>query len=161
MQRGEWTFDGCSEVTVNIFSMHAMKFVIGKDVINQSWLLGQKNGFKKFFENQPTYDNWKGNCGMALMTFAQLVKHFGWEPMHQFMADYEKDIKARKDLPKNNQEKIDQWVTRYSKIIGRNIAPQFEMWGLPVSEDAKSQVADLPEFCPREETDADAFFQAL
>jgi hypothetical protein len=65
--------------------------------------------------------------------FAQLIKHFGWDPMYQFLRgiafkkycftwnffkiwiikkDYEYDIKRKSNLPTNNQEKIDQWVKK-------------------------------------------------
>ena len=26
------------------------------------------------------------------MNFAQLIKHFGWQPMYRFMSDYENDM---------------------------------------------------------------------
>ena len=72
MQRSEWTFDGSGEVTVNIFSMHANQVLIGKDVIDQKWLHDQISCFSKFFSKQPTYESWKKDHGMALMTFAQV-----------------------------------------------------------------------------------------
>jgi hypothetical protein len=162
MQRSEWTFDGCGEVTVNIFSMHATKFVIGQDIINQAWPLGVKGSFKNYFAKVPNYDDWKADCCMALMTFAQLIKHFGWESMRKFMKDYEQDkTNNHAALPKNNQEKIDQWVLRYSRIVGKNIKPQFEMFGLPVSNHINDQLRDLPAWCPENEKDGNVFFAAL
>ena len=62
MQRGEWTFDGCGEVTVNIFSMHATEMVVGKKLVNQSWPRDRISEFKKFFSSQPNYQKWKGKC---------------------------------------------------------------------------------------------------
>ncbi len=115
--------------------------------------MSQKHLFKKYFEKKPTYEDWKNNCHMGIMTFAQLIKHFGWEPMYKFLSDYENDIdnRIKSKLPKNNQEKIDQWVLRYSRIIEHNIKPQFEMWGLPVSESVDEELKDLPKWCPNDE----------
>lgn len=159
MQRSEWTFDGAIEVTVNIFSMHATKFIIGQDVIEQQWVKGNRASFAKYFSKTPTYDDWKQEAGMGLMPFVQLIKHFGWEPMHKFMKDYETDIDANSpNLPKNNQDKIDQWVLRYSKIVGRNIKPQFNMFGIPVSRFVDDELQDLQPWCPREEQDPNIFF---
>jgi hypothetical protein len=95
---------------------------------------------------------------MALMTFAQLIKHFGWKSMRQFLKEYEKDIETKNHLPKSNQEKIDQWVIRYSKIVSRNIKPQFLMFGLPVSDYVDLLVSKYEGWCPEEEKDSQVFF---
>lgn len=142
---------GCGEVTVNLFSMHAMKFVIGKDVLQQPWILDQKRHFRPYFNKNPTYDDWKENCHIALMTFVQLIKYFGWEPMRKFLHVYENDIQTGQNLPRSNQDKIDQWVLRYSKLIGKNIRPQFQLWGLPVSESVNQNLRALPEWCPKQD----------
>ena len=60
MQRGEWTFDGAVEVTVNIFSMHAMEFVVGKKINKQSWPRDRIPEFAKYFSANPNYQTWKG-----------------------------------------------------------------------------------------------------
>jgi hypothetical protein len=140
--------------------MHAMEFVIGKKIVKQTWLLGQKHNFEKYFDRKPTYDDWKDNCYIAIMTFAQLIRHFGWKPMYKFMLDYEDDIVNHENrLPQCNQDKIDQWVLRYSKIVGYNIKRQFELWGLPVSYSVETILVGLPKWCPTEEIDAEKFFQ--
>jgi hypothetical protein len=80
--------------------------------------------------------------------------------MYCFMSEYENDRKNEKNnLPKTNQDKIDQWVIRFSKIIGRNIKPQFKLWGLPVSDSVDAQVNHFKAFFPQEETDAKLFFK--
>ena len=123
MQREEWTFEGSLEVTVNIFTLNAYRVLFGEDKFKQFSLPAQKL----------SYNDWKNNNYMALATFALLIEHFGWTPMYTFMKEYEDDLRNRNNLPQTNQEKIDQWVLRYSKIIKRNIKPHFEMFGLPVS----------------------------
>ena len=98
---------------------------------------------------------------MALMTFAQLIKHFGWDSMRQFMKEYEEDIERNENLPNSNQEKIDQWVIRYSKIVSRNIKPQFLMFGLPVSDYVDQHVSKYEAWCPDEEKNPELFFSEL
>jgi hypothetical protein len=160
MQRDAWTFEGSVEVTVNIFSLHAGQLVVGKDIVDQTWPRHTIPIFKKYFSKTPTYDDWSNDHGMALMTFAQLIRHFGWQSMRKFMHDYEVDIKAGHSdkLPKNNQDKIDQWVLRYSRIVGRNIKPQFQMFGLPVSDKLDEQLRGLEAWCPINEQDSEIFF---
>ena len=95
MQRSEWTFDGATEVTVNIFSMHAMQFVVGIPMFEQKWLLYQKEALRQYFATQRSYDSWKNNVTMAFFMFVQLIKHFGWQQMYKFLANYEIDIKRK------------------------------------------------------------------
>jgi hypothetical protein len=162
MQRGEWTFDGAGEVTVNIFSIHANEHVVGQPMNKLGWLRNQKSEFEKFFAKQPTYQDWQGNYGMALVTFAQLIRHFGWRSMYEFMREYEEDIKARRSLPYTNQDKIDQWVVRYSRIVGRNIRPHFEMFGLPVTAgQVDEKLAGLEMWSVEAEKDPELFLAPL
>ena len=150
---------GCGEVTVNIFSMHAMEKIVGLPILKQEFVMDRKNTFSSYFSKTPNYEDWENDCCMALMTFAQLILHFGWDPMYRFMSDYENDMKNNKEaLPESNQDKIDQWVIRYSKIIQMNIKPQFELWGLPVSDAVDEHVNQFESFCPAEETNAESFF---
>jgi hypothetical protein len=53
---------------------------------------------------------------------------------------------ARADRPKNDEEKRDQWMVRFSKAVGRNLGPFFEAWGVPVSAKAREAVSGLPEW---------------
>jgi hypothetical protein len=39
-------------------------------------------------------------------------------------------------------------LTRYSRAAGRNLAPFFRAWGVPVSDAACLSVADLPGWMP-------------
>ena len=160
MQQREWTFDGSVEVTVNIFSMHAYEFVVGQKVLKQKWPREARHEFAKYFKN-PTFDNWRKNPRMGLMTFAQLIKHFGWDAMRKFMGDYEHDIEQKTSLPETEQDKIDQWVIRYSKIVNKNIRPQFEMFGLPVTASkVDEQLYGLEFWLVEEEKDPNVFFES-
>jgi hypothetical protein len=164
MQRSEWTFDGCGEVTVNIFSMNAYQRINGVPILEQTWPRNQMKRFAKFFSKTPDYKDWKSDCCMALMTFVQLIKHFGWSKMNDFMKQYEDDIKNNKVdvLPgNNNQNKIDQWVIRYSLLVSRNIKPQFEMFGLPVSSNVDEKIGHLEKWCPVEEKDPNLLFKPI
>ncbi len=161
MQRTEWTFAEAVEVTVNLFSMHAFYVLLDKNVTKQKWLLDKSKQFEKYFSEPggPTFNNWKTNLGMALVTFAMLIKHFEWKSMYEFMKEYEKDIRDKNNLPQNNQDKIDQWVLRYSKIVGKNIKPHFLMFGLPVTDKYDQILQDLEPWIVESDKKADHFFQ--
>ena len=160
MQRDEWTFDGSTEVTVNLFSMHAMMRLLNLDLTEIKWLRDQASSFDDYFRSPPDYLDWQNNFGLALVTFAQLIKHFGWQPMYTFMKNYEIDIGNAEAaaLPVTNQDKIDQWVLRYSQIINLNIKSQFEMFGLPVSDAVDAKLSNLKPWSMPKEKQSQHFF---
>lgn len=148
MQRDEWTFDGSIEVTVNFFSLHAYHLLVGQDIDQVYWLSEQKSSISRFLAKQSaTFEDWKSDPGVDLYTFAVLFKHFGWNSIYKFLKEYERDLNDKASayltLPNDNQEKLDQWVLRYSKIVGCNIGPHFRRFGLPVSKDVDKRLADL------------------
>ena len=50
------------------------------------------------------------------------------------------------DRPKDQQEKNDQWMIRFSKAVDRNLGPFFRAWNIPVTERALAEVGVLPEW---------------
>jgi hypothetical protein len=154
LQRDEWTFDGSLEVTVNIFALHALEKINKIPILEQKWVVDASLDFKRYFLKKPRYNDWKDDVGTAFLLFFKLINHFGWPPMNKFMKQYEDDIKNNKVdvLPgNNNQNKIDQWVIRYSLLVSRNIKPLFEMFGLPVSSNVDEKIKHLDEISLEEE----------
>ncbi len=52
------------------------------------------------------------------------------------------------ELPKNDDEKRDQWMVRLSKTAGKNLGPFFQAWGVPVSQAAPDEIKKLPAWMP-------------
>ncbi|MBM3890675.1 MAG: hypothetical protein FJ388_16295, partial [Verrucomicrobia bacterium] len=52
------------------------------------------------------------------------------------------------ELPKNDGEKRDQWLVRFSKTVGKNLGPFFQAWGIPVSQSALDEISKLPAWMP-------------
>jgi len=64
--------------------------------------------------------------------------------MYKFLSDYEVNISNSDDsLPASNQDKLDQWVIRYSNIVGCNLKKHFENFGLPVSQEVDNKIGHL------------------
>ena len=57
----------------NIFSMHAMEKIVGLSITKTEFVLDRKREFAEYFSKTRSYDDWKANCCIALMTFAQLI----------------------------------------------------------------------------------------
>lgn len=153
MQRSEWTFESATEVTVNIFSIHAMEFVIGKKLTEIDWL--KNPNLTEFFSRKPTLTDWENDLKFALFMYVMMIAEFGWQPMYAFMREYERDINyGLSTLPRSDQEKIDQWVIRYSKLVDRNIKSHFENFGLTVSDHVDEELSELE---PWSRTELDGF----
>ena len=125
MERPEWTFNNGSEVLCNIFVIYAYDKLLGVSAADLA------KAEKKMFE-KPLSFSW--------LAFALLVKHFGWKSFETFFSQYERDIKSLRDkqstivLMQTDQEKVDQWILRYSRIVGRNVRAHFEIFSVRVNE---------------------------
>lgn len=145
-QRGAWTFAGTGEVTCNLFSLHAMEKVVGLNPWDVPWLEGQKKKAAAYLRAGAPFQEWKRRPGLALLMYAQLQKAFGWEPFTQVFAEYE--ALSRREQPRKDDDKRDQWMIRMSRAVERNLGPFFERWGVPVSDRARAKVAELKVWMP-------------
>lgn len=78
--------------------------------------------------------------------YDQLKAGFEWETYKKVLAEYRQIPRSQR--PRSEQEKRDQWMIRFSKAAGQNLGPFFTAWGVPVSEEAKLEVRDLPVWFP-------------
>ncbi len=148
LQRSWWTFDGTGEVTCNLFSLHAGEVLCGIEPWDNSWLKGQVVSAKKYLEEGSDFSKWKRSPGIALVSYAQLQKSFGWKPITQVFSDYE--ALPASDRPKGNQKKMDEWVRRISFATEHDLRPFYKMWGMPLSPELLSDtsLSTLPVWNP-------------
>lgn len=152
-QQGDWTFDGTGEVTTNLFTVYTYDRVLGSpsheggpgnrarltpERLRATWEAYDRAGRK--------FDDWKGDPFLALSMYIQLEQAFGWQAYMRVFAEYRALPDAER--PKNDDEKRDQWMVRFSRQVNRNLCPFFAMWGVPVSEAACDSVAGLGAWDP-------------
>ncbi|MGI6401142.1 MAG: M60 family metallopeptidase [Thermoguttaceae bacterium] len=150
-QSSHWTFDGTVEVTVNYFTLYVMEKLNGRRAdVSKGDLTkaAQERMIKRYFGNGAKFEDWKSDPFLALTMSIQMREKFGWEPFLRSISEYRKASPS--ELPKNDQEKRDQWMTRLSNNSGLNLGPFFTLWGVPISQDALDAVADMPEWIPDE-----------
>ena len=133
-------FEGTGEVTVNIFTLHAMDKVCHLKPWIHSWLKDQISSTKKYIENGADFEVWKDNPGVALFIYAQLIREFGWESYQHVFRQYEE---AKPDLD-SDQEKMNHWIKTFSQHVGQNLIPLFKFWGFPVSSSVVDELQGLP-----------------
>ena len=144
-----WTFEGTTEVTVNYFTLYVMEKFNGKraeesksDLTRES----QESMMRAYFENGAKFSDWKENPFLALIMTVQMREKFGWEPFLRSINEYKKA--SQDELPKDDQEKRDQWMVRLSRNSGFNLGPFFTTWGIPISKEALDSVSEFPEWMP-------------
>ncbi|MEE9913722.1 MAG: M60 family metallopeptidase [Deltaproteobacteria bacterium] len=145
-QKPEWTFDGATEVTVNLFTLYVIERMDGTAPVENQW---HKDGWpklKRYIANGAPFEEWKKDPQLALETYILLQKDFGWDAFKKVFAAYQKLTPAEK--PKNDQEKRDLWVTMFSNTVKRDLGPYYTRIGMPVSAGTLMQIKKYPVWMP-------------
>lgn len=143
-QHDLWSLPGTTETTCNLWSVYLFEELIGKpraeghDAIRP---LDRKQRMNAYLEGGRNFErDW--SMWTALETYLQVQEAFGWEPFQKVFAEY--NALPESDWPKTQQEKNDQWVIRLSKACGKNLAPFWRGWNVPLSGSINSELSALP-----------------
>ncbi|MEO7716057.1 MAG: M60 family metallopeptidase [Capsulimonas sp.] len=147
-QQSDWTFDGTGEVTNNVFDLYIMETVCGLMSSQHPSLYpdAMQTRLEKYTHSGSDFNQWKNDPWIALTMYIELKEGFGWDAYKKVFAEY----RALPDSarPKTDLEKRDQWMTRFSRTVGRNLGPFFQAWGVPTSPEASAALSDLPSWMP-------------
>ncbi len=160
-QQSDWTWDGCGEVTNNLFSLY------GDETFNDAYRGGdyfhahpavtpteRMTRLVKYLAAGAPYAQWTNDPFLALTFFIELRREFGWAPFTQVFKEYE--TLGPNEHPQTDEDKRDQFMERFSHAIGKNLGPFFQAWGIPTSDAARASIADLPTWMSPELTAAQA-----
>jgi len=150
-QQGDWTFGGTTEVTCNLFSLYVCETLCGLPPGTGHEAMqpdAVAKRLRKHLETRASFERWKDDPFLALTMYNQLRASFGWEPYKKVFAEYRALPKSER--PRNDDEKRDQWMVRFSRTVGKNLGPFFETWGVPTSETARASIKDLPAWMPED-----------
>ena len=149
-QKPEWTFEGTTEVTNNVFSLYCFEAALGKPKTTGHTAVSeeaQKEHWLKHKKAGVPYATWKKDPFLALTTYLQLIDGFGWDAVKAYFDSYNDSTFG--PLPTNDDEKRDQFMVRYSKVTKKNLGPFFDAWGIPVSSAAKASIAGMETWLPK------------
>ena len=105
--------------------------------------MNRRQTFTKYISGGKNFEtDW--NVWTALETFLQLQEAFGWEAFQEVFDEYNQ--LENSERPKEQQDKNDQWMIRFSKTVGKNLGPFFRAWNIPVTEKALAEVSALPDW---------------
>jgi hypothetical protein len=147
-QSEDWTFEDTGEVTVNLFTMYVFDKVCGLEPTKAhgAIALSERARKMKAYFAAPDFETWKDDPFLALISYVQIQEAFGWEAYKKVFAEY-RDL-PRRERPRTDDAKRDQWMVRLSRIVGRNLGPFFEAWAVPTSAAGRASISDLPAWMP-------------
>ncbi|TVR99866.1 MAG: hypothetical protein EA423_12050 [Phycisphaerales bacterium] len=150
-QNRDWTFEGTGEVTVNIFTVLVLNTLNGYPLDAEATRTSPRTAWETFDRHKQDgapFDRWKREPFLALQTYAMLWHKFGWEAFRETFRSYD-DLPTER-RPRTDDDKRDLFVEQFSRTVGRNLAPYFTAWGVPLSEGLDERLADLPVWMPQE-----------
>jgi hypothetical protein len=133
MQRAWWTWGSASEVTVNLFSLHAMEEVVGRAPALAFDARSREEAHAFAAAGRP-YAQWCSKPFVALHMYVELIAAFGWDILRQVLKGYEDDPPGGLDT---DGKKMGEWAVRYSRAAGMNLVGFFAArWNLPFDKAA-------------------------
>ena len=149
-----WTFDGDTEVTVNIFANAALElsapnsptggwgYSVYPDLVMQRSVTTVSDASKPSFENKDPYPFY----------FQLADGPWGWQGYRDVLATYVDDyLNTTAELPGDNQAEKNEWLLRWSQQSGFDMTQYMvDNWKLEVDAVKLAQVAalNLPNWMP-------------
>ncbi|OHT04807.1 hypothetical protein TRFO_27669 [Tritrichomonas foetus] len=132
-QSHDWTYESAGEVTVNIFSLYVSKQFAKKD-IRTVWGMGDLDDkIANFVQNGKLFSDLKNDFVLHLGIYQRIALEFGFEVFTRFFMSFMENDSVH---PTNDEEKIDQWAIRMSKINNCDMGKVFQTWSFPISSEA-------------------------
>lgn len=141
-QNRDWTYAGSGEVTVNIYTLYAMEKMVGIKVREHKSIQRAQKRLDEFRKRGASFKEMQKDLIVALLMYVELQEAFGWDSYKKVFAVYNSLPKSER--PKNDAQKRDQWVLRYSQAVGYNLTPFFDSWKFPYNKKIKKELAHLP-----------------
>lgn len=140
-QNRDWTPEGTSEVTVNIFTLMAIDKISGCNF--------RENGFatartladakvRQWVASGKKFDAWKKDYFLALELYARLIETYGWDTLATVFGRYRREGFVR---PKNDAEKWDVFAREFSQETKTDLAAVLQQWSIPVSASVAASCA--------------------
>lgn len=148
-QNRDWTFGGSGEVTVNLFTLYVFERVCGRPIMESRPEMRpsrRRRMLEDYVNAGSPFEKWKREPFLALVQYVQMIEAFGWDAFKKCFAVYRELPQAER--PRNDDEKRDQWLVRFSRTVGRDLGPFFLAWGVPVSDRARAEAAQFPAWMP-------------
>ncbi|PFU89643.1 wall-associated protein [Bacillus anthracis] len=135
-QQDTWLWDGLGEVTVNIYSLAVQTTFGHKTRLEQEGryeaafaYLGKPDAQEKMNEFEKLVMFWQLHLAYGDQFYPNLHQ------MYRLLHDTE--------LPKSDEEKKQMFIYMTSKVVGQNLIPFFDKWGLSANDATREKIKKL------------------
>ena len=130
-----------TEVDVNLFSTYVMQKLVGREMTAHPSLAHMDRVMQGRLGPAKKADAW-GNLAMYVRT----IQAFGWPPLRQAIASY--SAPGGSDGIATREQRMDQWVLRYSRATGHNLAAYYQLFDVPCTDATRTALKGLPTWVP-------------
>ncbi len=142
-QNSDWTYKGSVEVTVNIFTLYALEKMVGLKPRDLNTIKKAQTRLDNYRKRGFKFSEVRKDLIVALLMYVELQEAFGWDSYKEVFRVYKSLDKSER--PKTDAQKRDQWVYRYSKVVGYDLTPFFDYWDFPYNKkNVKKELSGLP-----------------
>jgi hypothetical protein len=151
-QQSDWTWDNATEVTVNIYSLHAQqRFGLpsrldsvdegtGRNTWDEAarYLARKKRNFlddASFAEDTQDF--------VRLVMFEQLRRGLGDSFYPKLHKDYRRNPLSYDEGADDDDKKVQQFILRSSRVAGRDLTGFFRAWGLPIDSATAAAISAM------------------
>jgi hypothetical protein len=85
----------------------------------------------------------------GLLLYAQLAHAFGWDAFKIVFREYE-SLAHKAFLTDLDLSKWDEWIIRFSNVVGLDVSPLFLFWAVPFSDKTLQGLNDLTPWLPND-----------
>ena len=143
-QNRDWTPEGTSEVTVNLFTIYALETVAGADVRQAGYPCARAEADARvaaWVRRGKTFAGFKGDYFLALELYVRIKEAYGWDAYKRTFAQYFEPWFKR---PRSDAEKWNVFARTLSRTVGADMGAVFAAWSIPLDEFTRRFCAEFP-----------------
>lgn len=147
-QNRAWTPEGTSEVTVNLFTLHALETVVGANVREERYPCGAEKSLRRVREwvgRGKPFQEWKRSYFLALEMYLRIKEAYGWGVYKQTFARYRQPGFRQ---PGNDAEKWSVFARELSKSANADMGAALAAWSIPLDAATRAACAAYPPAAP-------------
>ncbi|MEM1295357.1 MAG: M60 family metallopeptidase, partial [Verrucomicrobiota bacterium] len=145
-QQNFWHLPGTTEATCNLWGAYLADELlkIPRDQLHPNFHPLRRQQLRNaYFDGGPDFArDW--NSWTALDSYLCIQDAFGWKPFQRVYDQY--NHLEVWEMPASRQRRNDEWVRRFSQVVGKNLAPHYQTLGLRISQSVVEEVSRLPEW---------------
>lgn len=143
-QNRDWTPEGTSEVTVNLFTMYAIETVAGANLRDARYPCGAREAearVKNWVKRGKTFAGFKGDYFLALELYLRIKEAYGWDAYKRTFARY---FEPTFKHPTSDAEKWNVFARTLSRTVDADMGKVFAAWSIPLDDFTRRFCAEFP-----------------